>query len=679
MIYIQVTCITDIKKDHEMVSLSGHHIIVYLFPGNENAIDFVVQSLSTFLEQGLYIVNGKVSSSKDSQVRKFALYLVLNADLPELQQLIDQEEISTLIWTTPTIPKCLMCELMWNLNMDKFISEIISYANPQLALEVASAFIENFKYVSPLDYIEQLQHLSWACYYLICRFYTFDFPLPELQNKLLLGIINLQQCLKYYTSPPNSHELNALQKTQVYKFLGYRLYSLLEVIEKCLKQFTSKLDVNPAGFEIYKLTFAENNLIPDHDISELCEVSNCFWLECMANAHTLLLDTCKLLVMEVSVDVFCCWSEIVVNDKSMQQSIGELCYKVHSKLITLSALEEHPLVSMIQQISRKPVEIKDKINVTEDAVIVQNINSNRESREWIKALLYKEKLYQNQELLNIVYTNIDIYDENECYKLWSSLKQYNISEAENKDLVELLAVKAFEKCDLSKKYSILEEHFNNKILVDMKETPQFKNTMTALFNKLIATPDADLTDILTVFLQNPQQVLLRVFKLASENTQQVQIMLNVMKLLERFSNHFYNTATEPCIVQITQRMFGLLETEAQENHFIQFVCGLKNMNIISGAKLLLLIIMTDIHKALLKTDIASLYLQLKLLKEAYNLQELMEYRAPMLAMLGQILDNVRWQINTFCSKSPATLNLAVDIQTALLQTYNGEIPGLYTF
>lgn len=604
------------------------------------------------------------------------MYIVLNADLPELQQLVELEEISTLIWTTPTIPKCLMCEIMWNLHMERFISEIICYANPQLALEVAGAFLEHFKYFNPLDCLEQLQLLSSACYTLICRLALFNFESSELEKKLTAAFNNFLQCLKYYTTPPNNLKINALAKVELYKYQGESLHSLIQLMDECFSKFTSKLEPYPARAEIYKLTHVEESAKKGFPNVNVCDTPNNVLIECLNNANTAMLDTCKVLVMDISVDVFCCWSEFEVNGKTMQQIVGELCFKVHNKLSNVTTLVDHPLVNMLKQISRKPVEMKEKINATEDNDIIKNIqNDTEDSEAWIKALVHKEKLCQNSELLDIVHANINTYDKDDSYKLYTNLTQNNTLDLDNKDFIELLLVRVFEKCELSKKYAILENHFSNKMFVDMKETPQFTNTMTSLFNKFIASPDADLSDTLTLFLQNPQQVLAKIFNLASENSQQAQIMLRIMKLLHKFSDHYYSTETESCVIRMTQKIFQVPDTEAKEDNFIQFVCGLKNANIIPGTKLLLLIIMTNIHKALLNSNVSSLYTQLKLLREAYSLEELLEYRAPIMAMIAQILDVVRWQTETFTANADTTLTLAIDILNTLLESYHGVIPG----
>lgn len=610
-----------------------------------------------------------------SDARKFAFYIVLNAELLELEQMVEMVGIDSVIWTIPTIPKCLMCELLWNLHMEPFIHEVISYTYPALALEVAAAFIDNFKYFDPLECLEQLKLLSSACYTAISRLNLFNFEPQMLSSLSKTAYHNFQNCLKYFTAPPNDYKLNRLGKDELYKYLGKRLHAMFLLIDECLSIFTSKLEAQLPVSKLYECSYKEGSLKPNIPSINTCEYKNNILVECINNCHTFMLDICKDLVMEVSVDVFCCWSEIEENGKSMQQTVGELCYKVQNKLQKTAA--EHPLVSMIQQISRKPVEMHDIINATEVDVIQSNIHKNDgESERWIRALVHKENVCLNLELLKIIESNLDKYNNEEHHKLYTKLTKHINTNSENKDYVETLSLKVFQRCTLSTKYSILNDHFCNHNFVNMKESTDFNNSMTEIFNKLVVAPDADLTDVLTVFIQNPQQVFLKIFTMATESAQQTEIMLKVMKLLEKYADYYYNNETEPCIIKITQEVIDTaLDTEGKENNFVKFVCGLKEADIISGSRLLLLIIMTNIHKSLLSKDGSKINIQVKLLREAYSLDELLEYRAPMLAMFAQILDILRWKINTFSAVAPLTIEAVLTLQKSLFNTYNETIPG----
>lgn len=620
------------------------------------------------MELSGYLNNGKPNEESVKTLRTFAFFIILNAQLSVLDEMSELEGINAIICTINTIPQCLMCEVLWGLKMDQFIHEIISYTNPQLALEVSSAFLDNFKYFHPLECLDKLRILASACFKTIVRLQLLNEP--DLANKATAAYNNFKKCLKYFTEPPNEHKVNALDKDELYEYFGNRLHAMLLLVMDCIVTFSSKLEVNAPGFDIYLLTYKEGTL--KRDINK-----NNVLLECLNTCCNDMLDECKTLVMEVSLDVYCRWSEVEDDGKTKQQTIGELCYKVSNNLKEISIFSEHVLLDMMKQIARKPDEIEDIINNTEDNVILQKIDAQTEDGKlWIQSLIHKEKLCDSLEFLEVISSNLALFKQEKCHKLYKILNDYVKQNLENQKYAETLMIKVFHQCSLQTKYMILDEHFSHNNLKDMTPNPDFINSMIETFNKFIASPDSDLSDVLTLFLQNPKEVYTKVFLLATENKHQVEVMLKVINILKKYSNYYYNSEMEPCIINLTQDVIhNHLNTTAQEINFRNFICGLKNNDIISGSKLLLLIIMTNLHQALVTKSTERVSFLINLLKEAYTLEELLEYRAPMLVMLGKVMDVVRWKMNTFSVNGPLALSLTIDLQKTLIQSYNNVIPG----
>ncbi|XP_047537147.1 uncharacterized protein LOC125071096 [Vanessa atalanta] len=641
--------------------------------GNEEKIQYVIDSIRNFLQKEKYMIENKILEESVQIMRKFTFYVVINADLTILEEMVDLDGIDFVIWTIPTIPKCLMCEVLWRLHMDSFVYEILVFSCPQLALEVADALIENFKYFNPTDCLPKLKLLTAASYRLICRFVFFYLEHDELTH----GLNNLQNCLKYFLDPPNKSKLDSLSKDEKYKFIGNRLYLMLCLLADCFNNFVTVQKLKPSDFQqIYELTYKEGAINENQTSILISDCSNNSLLECINNSHIALLDVCKILVMDVSVEIFCAWSEFEDNGKSMQQTIGELCYKVHKTLCKIASVSEHPIVTMLQQISCKPLDLVEVVKRTKTEDIVENINKmDSESAQWVKALLHIDKLCENKVLMEQIANHLDLLSEDECFKLFKILHSHLHNNTENVKQERLLAVRVFQRCSSGSKHEIVDEQFNNYLFNDNFQTPEFDNMMTEFFNKLIVSPDMDVSDVLSVFLQNPRKVYTRIFTLASENMQQTDIMLKLMKTLEKFAKHYYNEETEPCIILIAKEIItNNLDTDEKQNNFINFLSCIKTSNAIPGPKLFLLVIMPNLHSALLNKNIDSVYIHCKLLQEAYPLKELIEYRAPTLAMLAQVLDTVRWKINTFMALSPSTLELVLKLQTSLLNTYESLIP-----
>lgn len=647
--------------------------------GNEEKVRAVIETISRFLRSENYINENGVTDSMIAKTRKFAMYIVLNSDLKAVNEMVELEGVFLVIQSIPTIPKYLMCEMLWNLHMEDFVYEIITNCYPPLAIEVAEAFAENYKYYNPTKGLKKLQDLSAACYSLICRLHCFEFEEKILNNLLTTSYETLQKCLKYFSNPPNSHRLNLLSKDELYTYKGKCLKTVLLLIYDCINCFTQEVN-SSCPSDIYKSTYKEGCFKINPPTNIVCECPNNKVLECLNNCNIIILDIFQEIVMDVSVEIFCAWSEFEEDGKNMQQALGELCHKVRTKLMNVSSIAEHPVVGMIQQMARKPAVISDIINLTDTNVIIQKINSNHEDRaSWIHALVNKEQLCQHTDLITAIDANIQMFDEQECLKLYHTFTNYYKSNTVNRQMVISLSIQIFQHCNVSDKHKLLKEHFSENQFHDLSDDEDFHNTLTEMFNKFVADVNADFTEVLNVFLQNPREVFKKIFLMAEENARLTKTMLKVMDLLKDYSNYYYASETEPCIIGIIKKILdNTSETESKQDNIVMFLKGLKTSNIIPGTKLLLLIIMPNMHKALVHKDIGKIHVQIQLLNEAYTISELVEYRAPMLAMLSQVLEVVRWgNIKSFVPKASTTLHLTLNFQKCLIETYDSVIPSEY--
>ncbi|CAK1548514.1 unnamed protein product [Leptosia nina] len=621
--------------------------------GNEKKIEGVIKMLDEFL---CHFLKEDECDKNTGLLRKFALYIVLNSDIELLEYM---DGVGSVVSTTPTIPKCLMNDMLWQLRMEGFVQEIIVYSLPQLSLQVSDILIDHFKYFQPTKCLKNLQILVTSCYKLIYRLMFFNISNSDVAH----AVNNFHCSLKYFYEPPNSRKLEMLKKDEKYKYVGNTLYALLITLFDCFKDYVGNHMFKPP-YEIYEHTYYEdcvNNLketdvknTPSFDIRESIETCN-----------TELLDMCKELVMEVSVEIYCAWSEFDDNGKSMQQTIGELCYKVQNSLKTIDTISEHPVINMLGQISCKPLDCVEVINDIDSDTILTKIQ-NEEKDKWVKALLHRNNLCNDLTLVHELMLNLQLLNDEECCKLFRICKLYVTETTDGQEKVLELIIKAFQRCSLENKIELLEEHFDGAFN-DSLLTEQFSNTLVEVFNKLTMLPDADLSEVLCLFLQSPIQVYRKIFCLATENFQQLQIMVRIMKFMEKFSNFYYDHETESSILVVTKESMNTVD-ENKINNYVTFLCQLKTANILSGSKLLLLVIMPSLHNSLLTRNILGICIQCRLLIEAFSFAEVVEYRAPMLAMLGQVLDATRWKINTFEAISPTALELGLQLVSSLFDS-----------
>ncbi|XP_022125699.2 uncharacterized protein LOC111000542 isoform X3 [Pieris rapae] len=429
----------------------------------------------------------------------------------------------------------------------------------------------------------------------------------------------------------------------------------------------------PDSYSIYELSYKEESI----KNLEAYTIDNCSHKdvkEIIESCNLALLDTCKELVKEVSVEIYCAWSEFEDDNKSMQKTVGEICYKVQTFLRNIPTACEHPVIPMLEQISCKPVDCVQIINEIDNETLVNNIMNDDEKLKWIRAILYRNDLCKDAILIEQLALNISELNEEECSKLFKICIAHITNELDVHEYVKLLTIEAFQHCRTEKKFELLNEYFNGSFN-DNLVTKNFSQMIIEIFNKLTMSSDTDMSEVLCVFLQSPKQVFTKVFHVAAENNQQTQMMVNVMEYLKQYTNNYYTNETESCIMTVTKE---LMESDMMKEKFfdyIKFLTKLKSADIIPGSKLFLLVIMPCLYNSLLNKNIVGIHMQCKLLLKAYTLNELIEYRAPLMAMLGQVCDTLRWKdVTLFHTMSPRTLQYAIELLLSLLDSYSGQIP-----
>lgn len=651
------------------------------FLGNESKIEYVVGALKKFLKDRGCLREDGIVEEKTGTMKKFALFLVLNADFPALEEMVDKDGIDFLVWILPTIPKYLLNEMLWNFHMGKYVWEIIVLSYPHLAVEVANAVIENFKYFSANKSLAKLKVVATACYAFICRLHFFIFDDDIMSNMLNTAFINFNQCINYFISPPNAARVNNLSRNDQFKFKSRGLRMMMHLIIEVMDLFTSRQTFSMDGFdEMYLLTYKAGCYKEETLDFNMCESPNKPILECLHRCNVALLDRFQDLLKTVNIEIFCAWREFEENGKSIQEHVGELCYMLRVLLLKINAVSGHPVIEIMRAISIKPADIHDLVNTAETDTIIENINNNDTRVPWMRALINKENLLHDSNLVPHLTNNIHVLDDQESITVFNLCINHLITDREDVN-VQMLAIKAFKNCSIPTKQSILEQRFKNRALfgIGPLKTPDLTNAITETFNKFVANHDVDVSEVLCLFLRSPPLVFLKIFELATENSHQTEIMFKTIILLKPFSNHYFSNETEPCVIKTAQSIIEMCKSsETKRKNVVKFICGLKDADIITSVRLLLLIIMPHMHKGLVTKDVLLINIQLKLLSAGFSIEELVpEYRAPLLALLAKVLDIVRWKINTFVPLSPSTLQLALELQNALFQTFPAHIPGKY--
>lgn len=632
----------------------------------------------TFLLHKNYVNEEGVTREGMLQMREYCFYLILNSDLPIIEDLLDMPGIANIVWTIPTVNKCLICEMIWGLNMEDYLKEILVYCHPALSLQAFIQFTEYVAYTTPTKCFNHLKILVTSCYQLICRIHYYNYDDGFISTILSDLYDNFLVILNYYTTPPNADKLNRLTEDELHKHRGDNIYNLLSSTYECLGYFLSRQTFEPEDFdEMYLSTIKPHHIKTRVIPYKMCESENNMLLDYLHKFNTALLEKCKVLVMETSVEIYCAWSEFEENGKTMQQNIGELCYLLRGRMEKIHSLLEHPLFNMLIQLSCKPADIHDIIKCSDNDSLIENAYiKSEEQKYWLQAIINKTDLYENGPLLECLLNNIESVDEEDCSRLYSkSQEHFSEQVTPHSNMIKLLMVKVFLKLSDTKKIEILNEHFCNRFLKNNLQTQEFHNMITELFNKITTCSATNISDVYGVFIQNPHEVYKKILQCAIDNSQQSELMMKIMTMLGPFANHYYHSDVDPAIIKCIEFITHNLKTDNQLNNFIHFISEMKKSNILSGAKILLLIIMPGLHTSLLNKDIRMINVHVRLLRSAFDLSELLQYRAPLLKMISQTLEIVRWNFATFSSDAPATLEETLKLQMSIFSTYEPEIPG----
>lgn len=611
-------------------------------------------------------------------MRIYCFYLILNSDMPAIEKL-EMPDLENVLHTVPTINQHLICDIILGLNMEEFLKEIIIFCNPTLVLQTLQIFTSHIKYSAPTRCLKQISLLGLACYRFICRLQFYDFT-TNMFSKILTDAYNMFfKCINYYIVPPNAERLNTLTEDEQYLNKGHNLYSLLTLTQDCLNRFLSSERFDSEGFqEIYLYTIDSNSIKTRSVLCNTCDIDNNLLLECLKKCNETLLDKCQSLLMEVSVQVFCAWTEFEENGKSMQQTVRESCYLLHTILTNNLPVLDHTIIALLPQMSCKPVDIQDIINSSDVSTIIENASKeSNEQAHWVNSILEISNFSQNEELLQSLLNNINLVETNNCIKLFKILTKCLKEKQCNFDnLMKSLAVKAFISLEPNVKIELTCNHFTEKFFNNTLHSPDFLTMNTELFNKFTASINWDINDVYNTFIQNPSEVYTSIIRSAVDNSKQCDLMIQILTVLNQFTSYSYTTETEPTLIKMIKTILHSdLKTDVQFVNVVKFITSLKKGNILSEANLLLLIVMPGLHEALLNKNLSFIRIYIQILKNGFEMTEMLKYRAPLLAMIAQALEVVRWTTHSFVADSPDTLEEILEVQMNIFATYKSQFPG----
>ena len=456
---------------------------MYFF-ADEEKIRNVIDSMKMITDKGLKTNEKPVNSIQT--LRRLFMFLVLNTDLNNKEQLMDDINCGHIVDCAPVLSKELLVELIDNLSLCDTICEAIMYVPLSLGAELLDSVLIRLDSMPPFQSLAWVENLARSIYtkFMILQS-SKKGSTKSVQTKLFTYFKNLMQ---HFTNP-NQKNFTKLGKEELYRYAGFALKSLLSLIIDC-----GGLHLNPEfseAPEVFTISLPEYN-----QTTEMEAVSSTKFI-------AELLYACKTNCQSITVDLWSFWVECDIEvdgdvTKSLQRIIAEAMYGVSQLLMQLhdikaqvSAAED--IIEMFANMAVKPRDEDDEIKEADIALIMENVMDHTRSRKkWFKAMIDHD-IMTNENCIDCLEKCLALADyEDAKVVMEKSIKVIDSNNSDvNQSRIKDVGLEVIKHLPLDQQIDFVQWYFekfgiNTKL---MKEN--FQATMTEVFNKAVKTSDKE--------------------------------------------------------------------------------------------------------------------------------------------------------------------------------------------
>lgn len=271
--------------------------MLFFFSGNESHIKDIISKLHGAL-QAKNLVDPETSEpllQHDEQLRKIAFYLILNTEASFKHNLIDDHSVCHLVKTAPQLTKGLLLACIWGLKLDKYFYECITYTPTWFAYGLVEDAVDSLKYGNPYEVLERTDFLVRSIYSNIAR---SDYRAMDIAEKRALLSkfydISVEFIRQFFA--PDAEKFEKWSKNRIYKYTGYVIKHILELILFCFDVFRNRpafLLESPA-YEVYQVMREQEKLadVQNNGYSEAVDGT-------LKKINMILLNSLQYNVMEV--------------------------------------------------------------------------------------------------------------------------------------------------------------------------------------------------------------------------------------------------------------------------------------------------------------------------------------------------------------------------------------------
>ncbi|KAG8222646.1 hypothetical protein J437_LFUL003768, partial [Ladona fulva] len=316
----------------------------------------------------------------ERDMRRIHLYLLLNSDFKFNESLIEDENLSHIVSTTPTVDKYLLVETFLMLKFEKYINETILFGHPSIGVEYLDAIytvLETQRFVHFIPFVE----------YFIAVIHRKLSLLSSDDSRCEYGL-EIRRSFSYYYeqlltifSPPHDK----------YK-MGYVVKSLLSLLSSFLDHCYNFPIPDDSDHSLYVMTLSY--IQPDTSNAAIIDFNK---KEDIRHILSMLKSNLLLVNLTMWMD----WFEMKWKStnresttENMQQVIGELAYLCKEKLhnISLDFPEVEVIITVLTSMAIKPYNEDEEIQKTENLVeILQKVRDGSlqpmSRKKWLIAML----------------------------------------------------------------------------------------------------------------------------------------------------------------------------------------------------------------------------------------------------------------------------------------------------
>ncbi|CAG9806186.1 unnamed protein product [Chironomus riparius] len=636
------------------------------FGGNEIYINEVTLKL-----RNIFLGNGFTSDDCD-ELRKINLLLMFNTDLTHKYELKEDFQVCHLLNNFPQLSKCLYINIMWQLNLQKYFYEALTYSPSWFILPFLDETVDSLRFSKSFDVIYQVQGIVKAIYTNICRLDYRSSKSGDFNDKKLILeslLVTLTSLLRHYNTPIAEESITK-SKNKTKEYNGHSLNCQLSLILSCFEMFLKK----PAfeiedKFYIYKINQDKEPEANNYSVNKYSLGVE----ETLTQINIILLNTLQNSVLNVTLDDFMYWVEIDMDDDiiadqelkrdNLQKLIGEQAYELVD-IIKNNECFDHNVVEQLSTISLKSKTLQEIAKEASVGTVLDKIEKSPSKIVWLEELLSRtEILYFNYECLQTVIDNIEILRLEHLIQILKDHQNYDMDKEDEVQMNEIF-LKGGIKLNLNDIKELIDQlaitlgtDYCLSYDPELVREQEINNYLNKITEENIEEPT-----MLKIILKSPQLFYEKLLEdIDSQDETQISTILKVISKTCPVSNHYI----KKIIVSDTEPME--INNERSSRHL--FLSGLFKLQIIDRKEFIKDIIMSNFSQALSAgANSTNLLLFLKTLKQISNQLKIKDLLPPLMIQLAQILDKFRWDLMTYSLLREEIVDTTISIIQELIKT-----------